>query len=581
MKAAFQSLIVKLILYYSLLSLLLVGIVGGLTFMQARADLEEVLFESLNATANLKADTLNLWIDSQQEATLALAQLPEIRTQAAILLKQPTQTTSESQTAYRLLSQYLAAALSSRPEFTEIGILNATDGQVVVSTNKGHEGQHRAQDPYFVQGQQTTYLQNVYASPVTAHPTITIATPLLETSGKPVGVLATHLDLVKMLRVLQGDPRPGETTQTYLVDPYHTLIAGDRFGSPDFPLGIRSPGIDAAIAGNSGEGIYLNYRGMEVMGVYRWLAGRELALLVEEPTAIAFYPARSLFLTILLTGLLVTTLLMAGVFWIARQIAYPILRITEAATKVAAGDLTLTAPVVTQDEIGVLAQAFNQMTQRLRRLYTGMEDKVQQLQSEIQERQRIEAALQKANQELVRLSILDGLTRIANRRRFDSYLQQEWQRMKEFQEPLSLILCDVDCFKLYNDAYGHQQGDECLQQIAQAISRATKRPRDLVARYGGEEFAVILPNTHLEGALQVARTIQTEVRSLQLPHEDSLVDSHVTLSQGIATAFFDQKYSPEDLIAAADHALYEAKGAGRNQIRFEVNQSDAIDTFVS
>ena len=172
--------------------------------------------------------------------------------------------------------------------------------------------------------------------------------------------------------------------------------------------------------------------------------------------------------------------------------------------------------------------------------------------------------LQQANQELQRLASSDGLTQVANRRRFDEILTLEWQRLLREQAPLALILCDVDCFKLYNDTYGHLAGDDALRQVAQAIAQAVHRPGDLVARYGGEEFAIILPNTDAVGALTVAQAIQSNVHALQLSHASSQVSEFVTLSLGIAVTVPRQHLSPEMLVSAADQGLYQAKAQGRN-----------------
>jgi diguanylate cyclase (GGDEF)-like protein/PAS domain S-box-containing protein len=188
----------------------------------------------------------------------------------------------------------------------------------------------------------------------------------------------------------------------------------------------------------------------------------------------------------------------------------------------------------------------------------------EQLQQEIQERQRAEAALAKANQKLSRLATLDGLTQLANRRRFDEYIYTEWRRAAREQLPLSLILCDIDYFKRYNDTYGHQAGDDCLRQIARAMNRAVRRSADLVARYGGEEFVVVLPNTKAEGAVQVAATMQREIEQLKLIHGASDVNEYVTLSLGVACTIPSQTFLPEVLINIADNALYEAKEHGRN-----------------
>ncbi|MBD0334124.1 MAG: diguanylate cyclase [Cyanobacteria bacterium Co-bin13] len=184
---------------------------------------------------------------------------------------------------------------------------------------------------------------------------------------------------------------------------------------------------------------------------------------------------------------------------------------------------------------------------------------------DITERKAIEAALQAANLKLERLATLDSLTKVANRRRFDEYLQQEWQRMAREGQPLSLIMLDVDYFKIYNDFLGHQQGDVCLFTVAQALCRAVKRSADLVARYGGEEFVVVLPNTRRAGAIVVAEAIQSEIASLQIPHPNSTVSAYVTASMGIASAMPSNGGSYDELVAAADTALYQAKRRGRDR----------------
>ena len=173
--------------------------------------------------------------------------------------------------------------------------------------------------------------------------------------------------------------------------------------------------------------------------------------------------------------------------------------------------------------------------------------------------------LQNANFELQRLATLDGLTQLANRRRFDEYLNAEWLRHKREQIPLSLILFDVDYFKLYNDTYGHLAGDDCLRKMASAIAFVIHRPADLVARYGGEEFAVILPNTDEAGAIFVANKIHQTVQQLAIPHSRSLKCDRLTISLGVVSIVPIQEISPQDLINGADQALYTAKQQGRDR----------------
>lgn len=186
--------------------------------------------------------------------------------------------------------------------------------------------------------------------------------------------------------------------------------------------------------------------------------------------------------------------------------------------------------------------------------------------SDITERKGVEATLREMNQELQRLATLDGLTQVANRRKFDEFLGLEWRRTRRERLPLSLILCDVDHFKLYNDTFGHPAGDGCLLAVAQAISRCVKRPMDLVARYGGEEFAVVLPNTDARGALFIAENIRREIHNLKIPHPQSSAGSYLTTSCGVSTIVPQDGCPPKTLISLADEGLYEAKRLGRNQV---------------
>lgn len=188
-----------------------------------------------------------------------------------------------------------------------------------------------------------------------------------------------------------------------------------------------------------------------------------------------------------------------------------------------------------------------------------------QLSSFIQ-RKQAEDQLRELNLELKKLANLDGLTQVANRRRFDTYFLQEWRRSMREEQCLSLVLCDVDYFKLYNDHYGHLAGDDCLQRVAQTMNDQVQRPADLLARYGGEEFVVLLPNTPSGGAQQVALNLQSRIQSLRLPHAQSKVKPYVTMSLGVASVIPRANLSPEDLISAADQALYQAKHQGRDRV---------------
>jgi len=172
--------------------------------------------------------------------------------------------------------------------------------------------------------------------------------------------------------------------------------------------------------------------------------------------------------------------------------------------------------------------------------------------------------LEESNRKLQLLSSLDGLTGLSNRRHFDEELEKEWRRAQRAGIPLSLILIDIDHFKLYNDTYGHLAGDECLQKVAHSMSKNIVRPGDLLARYGGEEFVIILPDTDAKGAEVVAEHLRTDIVEHKLEHSASTTSDSVTISLGIAQANFDSMKATEDLIGLADKGLYEAKESGRN-----------------
>ncbi len=178
--------------------------------------------------------------------------------------------------------------------------------------------------------------------------------------------------------------------------------------------------------------------------------------------------------------------------------------------------------------------------------------------------------LQQANQNLKLLANIDSLTKLSNRRDFDRYIEQEWERMKRSRSPLSLIMCDVDFFKNYNDKYLHPNGDKCLIKVAMAMRNTVRRSGDLVARYGGEEFAVILPNTDALGAVSVAEKIRLAVTDLQITHESSAIAPYVTVSVGVSTIIPTHESEFQTLIDTADRALYQAKSQGRDRVKMIV-----------
>jgi diguanylate cyclase (GGDEF)-like protein len=187
----------------------------------------------------------------------------------------------------------------------------------------------------------------------------------------------------------------------------------------------------------------------------------------------------------------------------------------------------------------------------------------------VRARVRNHLELKRYRDHLKELSALDGLTGIANRRKFDEWLDYEWRRARRSQLPISLVMMDIDYFKSYNDHYGHIAGDECLKRVAGILRETARRSADLPARYGGEEFALLLPETDGPGALRVAERLQERMRSASIAHEFSAAAPHVTLSIGIGSTVPSDSQSSSQLVETADKCLYRAKRNGRNRIEAE------------
>lgn len=187
--------------------------------------------------------------------------------------------------------------------------------------------------------------------------------------------------------------------------------------------------------------------------------------------------------------------------------------------------------------------------------------------------QKIEELIQlrESNYKLEKISNYDALTEIHNRRSFDEYISREWDRGIREKGELSIIMLDIDFFKQYNDTYGHLQGDDCLQQVAKGLSKCVSRSSDFVGRYGGEEFVILLPETHEEGAMEIAERARKIIEDLKIKHETSKIENYVTISLGVNTVIPTQDLNLKDFINNADGALYEAKKTGRNRVSKYIN----------
>jgi signal transduction histidine kinase/HAMP domain-containing protein/ActR/RegA family two-component response regulator len=372
----------RLVLTFLALSLLMVGIVGAVAYERARSSLEAQVFDRLDAAEQLKADSLDRWIDEQRRnvvfvsgllggyisgngSGLGKAAQAVVAGGPGAVRGTPTHTSVES------MLKYVVSQTADAQEFLVLGL----DGKVVVSTVADHEGRNLSKEPWFSRGSSGTFVQPVSTPALTGKPAITIATPLFDRDGQRIGVVAANLNLERLDRIVLPASGLGKTGESYLVGANGRFVHASLDAGPN-TKGVSSQGIDRAIAGQAGKGIYANYRDVPVIGVYRWLPEVGAALVAEQSQSAAYAPARTLAFTLGGVGLLVAGLLAIGTYLAARRIARPILAITDTAEAVAGGDLDREAPVTTNDEVGALAVAFNTMTGRLRETLEGLELRV-------------------------------------------------------------------------------------------------------------------------------------------------------------------------------------------------------------
>lgn len=398
-----------------------------------------------------------------------------------------------------------------------------------------------------------------YRSPVyfqDAAPSMTLAMPV---GPEGAGITVAEIDLEFLLANISRI-KVGQSGLAYAID-----VNGHLIAHPDIGLILARtnmaglPQVQAALSGTDGVDPVTRHahrkNGEPVVTAFSRIAQLDWFVFVEEPLSEAYHP---LYRQAVRSAALVLVSILFAVWacvMLVRRMVKPIELLRMGTIRVGSGALNHRIHIDTGDELEALADGFNQMAAQLQESYGTLEKKVADRTRELEE----------LNGKLATLTITDALTGIANRRRFDEVLASEWQRASRSGQPLTLGLFDIDWFKPYNDYYGHQAGDECLRQVARVLTLTIGRTSDLVARYGGEEFVFISPDMDTTAALAMARKLCATLRAQALPHAESSFGI-VTISVGIAVAVPDANNSVEELIKAADQAMYQAKAQGRNQV---------------
>jgi len=455
-----KSLRIRLVTYFSLLSLVTVGAVGLLTFLGARVVITRLVFDRLRVTALLKEAALERWLDDRQRSVQAIAQLPELRDYLPVLVESQPESDAFI-AAYINARRALRPVLAGNPDIDELLLLSAEDGRVLLASDPRREGENHRQTDYFQAGLDglrvaSFELPDAEGGSLQA---IAISLPLKDAGNATIGVLAAYIRLDNLSPIVSQPDGLGDSGKIYLVDRHSLLVAGTNFDRDARQQPIRAEGIAQALQGKVGGALYRDYRGVPAIGYSRWLEALQLALLVEIDQQEAFLPARHLAGGIFLVGAASVVLLTGAVYLLAKQITYPILAIKAAAIKVAAGDFKQKAPVLTRDEVGVLAQAFNRMTERLRDLYDAMQQKLVQLElAEVSlHRSLKELEIEQAKSERLLLNTLPSA--IAKR------LMSGESAIAEHFEAVSVLFADIVSFTRLSARFSPQE----LVQVLNAI----------------------------------------------------------------------------------------------------------------
>jgi diguanylate cyclase (GGDEF)-like protein len=372
---------------------------------------------------------------------------------------------------------------------------------------------------------------------------VVVAVPIHVQNGRFLGALTAKISLGTVDQMFR-QYSPSDSGRIFLVTSDSaasgTIVSGRVSGIP-----LPAPALQDLIAADTTLAAYRSYDGQRVVGSLYREPGLRWAVVAEEPATAAFRQVTRLRRLMLL----LPSALLAGIgliaYFLGLLIVRPLDRLTKGAAKVAAGDLDVDLPVHSGGEVGYLTKMFNTMVVRLR-----------------EGREALDAAnetLRRKNEELERLSVTDGLTGLYNRRRLMETLTDETRRSQRLKHTFAVLMVDVDHFKKYNDSFGHQAGDTVPTKVAALLREAT-REVDFVARYGGEEFLILLPETGMGEALDIAERIRTRIAA------EVFHGRHMTVSIGVSE-FPLHGENADHVVGAADEALYEAKREGRDKVR--------------
>jgi diguanylate cyclase (GGDEF)-like protein len=517
-------------------------VILSIAYTQSRRALERRITQALVAETNQTSGAVNVWVKERLYDLRVFATSQEV----ASNLSRPSAAASPR------LYEYLRSLHERFTDFEQLLVVDANGRVLATNEGKAHPV-HLTGDWQKTMRQEGHIVGDAYWEDGKGK--MVMAVPVQRPDGHLMGAFAAEINLAPVRMQLKSFLSDTVSGAVYLVGDSGKVLASSREISERlFRIQMSRRVLSALGRGDSSAVTYTNFQGREVLGAIKKVPQMHWSVVAEASTDVALAQVKRFRNVALLVMVGLLVLITAAAYRFGLIIVRPLERLASGAAEVAMGDLDVDLPAAANSsgEVGALTKIFNEMVSRLRagRL----------------ELANANETLRQKNRELELLSVTDGLTGLTNHRALMQRLNEEGVRSRRNERAFSVIMADVDHFKQYNDQFGHPEGDQVLKAMASILKDST-RTVDCVARYGGEEFAVVLPETDITGALEVAERIRSRVERTEFPKRK------ITLSIGVAE-FPRDATTPGEIVVVADEALYVAKRQGRNQV-VQANSSRA------
>jgi diguanylate cyclase (GGDEF)-like protein len=522
------------ILFFAVVATLIPSLsTAWLSYTQNKRSLNSKITEQLESTSRQSSRELELWLKDR------MAELRVFAISDAVSENLDQIPRGGGGPTVRRMSDYLRSVRERFPDYIELMVVDP-QGRVLATSARSLRPVQMPNDWTGDISAGRTALGEPYRDEDLGATLLVAAVPITLPSRRFLGALTAKLSLVSLDQTLRRFSW-ADSGRVYLVTTDGALLSSaDGSGAR-----LTTASMQRLSEQDGQVTSYRNHNGDHVLGSLRRGTDLRLAVVAEIPAAAAFHEVtRMRNLTLLLVSALLVGIGLIA-YLLGLFIVRPLDRLAKGAAKVAAGNLDVDLPVLSGGEVGYLTEVFNNMVVRLREGHQALD--------------AANETLRRKNEELETLSVTDGLTGLHNRRRLMESLTDEVRRSQRLKHTFSVLMVDVDHFKKYNDTFGHLAGDGVLARVAALLREATREVDD-VARYGGEEFLVMLPETGMTEALEIAERVRARVAAEVFPGR------RITVSIGVSE-FPLYGNTPEEVIAAADEALYEAKREGRDRVR--------------